>query len=135
MAKKKKTTRKAKKAVTKAKKESAKKVKKFAKKAKRVMRKAKKVVKKTVPKKAGGKAKLIGTVTHWFGNISVAIIKLKAPVSKGDRIRIVHGEHEAIETISSMQTNHEPIEKAKAGKEIGVKIKEKAHEGDSVFRA
>ena len=37
------------------------------------------------------------------------------------------------ETIASMQYDHKPIESAKKGQEVGVKIKGKAREGDEVF--
>ena len=33
-------------------------------------------------------AEAIGTVTHWFGHLSVAGVRLTAPLAVGDRIHI-----------------------------------------------
>lgn len=134
-----------------AKKTSARKV---VKKAKKIIKKVKKVTKKTVKKAikkqvkkvakkqikpVGSPAvpipgKKIGEVTHWYGNITVAIIKLNAPLSVGDRVMIVRGEERHEEIITSMQIDHAPVEKALKGAEVGVLVKEVAHEGADVYR-
>jgi putative protease len=114
-------------------------VKKVTKKTvKKGIKKTKKIVKKVVskaivlkPKKIDGKK--VGVVTHWFGNIHVAIFKLSAPLSVGDKIKIVRGETEVDDLVSSMQMNHEAITSAKKGMEVGVKLKEEVHEGADVY--
>lgn len=79
--------------------------------------------------------KPIGQVIHYFSKIGVAVIKLSGPVSKGDTIRIVGGEDTDFEqTIDSIEMEHEKIEKAKKGDEIGLKVKEKVREGYKVFK-
>lgn len=81
------------------------------------------------------KEKLIGEVTHFFGNIGVAVIKLSVSLSKGDSIRIVGGESTDFEqTVSSMEVEHKKIEKAKKGDEVGLKVKEKVREGYKVYK-
>ncbi len=101
---------------------------------------AKKAPPKKTAKKAAGKpaapkieGKKVGVVTHWYGHISVAIIKLSAPLKVGDKVKIARGEHVADESIASMQLEHEQIQAAKKGQEIGVKVKEHAHEGAEVY--
>jgi len=79
--------------------------------------------------------KLIGQITHYFSNIEVAVIKLTAPLSIGDTIRIVGGEATDFEQeVGSMEVEHQKIKKAKKGNEVGLKIKEKAREGYKVYK-
>jgi len=77
--------------------------------------------------------KQIGKVSNYFAHIGVAAIKLTAGLKKGDKIRIVGGETDAKETVKSMQIQHDKVEKAKKGDEIGIKIKAKVRKGYKVF--
>jgi len=85
-------------------------------------------------KKKVAKEKPIGRVSHYFDKIKVAAIKLKAPVKKGDTIRIEGGNMVVKQKISSMQKNHKPVATAKARDEIGIKISKKVREGYRVFK-
>jgi len=79
--------------------------------------------------------KLIGKVTHYFSNIKVAVIKLSGAFLIGDNIRIAGGEEtDFTQTIDSMEVEHEKIEKAKKGDEVGMKVKEKVREGYKVYK-
>ncbi len=79
--------------------------------------------------------KLIGKVTHYFSKIEVAVIKLSNALSLGDTIRIVGGENtDFSQTVESMEVEHEKIKKAKAGNEVGTKVKEKVREGYKVYK-
>jgi putative protease len=95
----------------------------------------KKIVKKKVKVVKIKKEKKIGKITHYFDKIKVAAIKLSDTISVGDTIRIVGGEKTDFnQKIVSMQFMGEKLNKAKKGKEIGIKIKEKAREGYKVFK-
>lgn len=78
--------------------------------------------------------KLIGKITHYFGNIGVAVIKLDNSLSVGDTIRVVGGETDFNQIIDSMQIEHEKIDKAKKGDSIGLKTDQKVHEGYKVYK-
>lgn len=79
--------------------------------------------------------KLIGEVTHFFGKIGVAVIKLKGPLKEGDKIKIIGGEDTDFEQeVKSMEMEHEKIKTAKAKQSIGMKIKEKVREGYQVYK-
>ncbi len=73
--------------------------------------------------------KPIGKVTHYYGKLGVAIIKLQDELKLGDRIRIEKGERVFDQEVVSLHKNYQPIERAEAGDEVGVKVAEKAHEG------
>ena len=102
---------------------------KMAKKAKKVSKKRKVKVKKAKGPKA------IGRVTHWFGKINVAVIKLLVPFKVGDYIHIKGAHADFVQRIDSMQINHKYVEKAGKGAEIGLKVKQKVREDYLVFKA
>ena len=79
------------------------------------------------------KEKLIGKITHYFGKINVAIVKLSSALKAGDKVHIKGGSTDFEQDISSMQIEHENLEKAKKGDEIGLKVDEKVREGDEVY--
>jgi len=93
----------------------------------------KKPVKKTSKKESMGK--LVGKVTHYFSNIEVAVIRLSAPLTKGDEIRIVGGQATDFnQKVASMQIDHKEVKKAKKKDSLGLKVKEQVREGYSVYK-
>lgn len=78
------------------------------------------------------KAKAIGKVTHFYDKISVAIIKLAAPLKVGDEIEIKGNSTGFKQTVESIQFEHQDLKSAKKGQEVGVKVKEKVRENDQV---
>jgi len=79
--------------------------------------------------------KPIGEVVHYFDKIKVAVIKLTAPLKVGETIRISGGEStDFTQTVDSMQVEHENINKAKKGNEVGMKVKEKVRDSYKVFK-
>lgn len=77
--------------------------------------------------------KLIGKVSHYFGKISVAGIQLSEPLQVGDKISIEGATTQFEEIIESMQIDNATVTQAKAGDNIGIKVKEKTRVGDDVF--
>jgi putative protease len=79
--------------------------------------------------------KLIGEITHYFGKIGVAVIKLKGPLKVGDTIRIAGGEETDFkQEVESMEMEHKKIKTAKAKQSIGLEIKDKVREGYKVYK-
>lgn len=86
-------------------------------------------------RKGGMMEKLIGTITHYFNKISVAILQLTDDeLNVGDTIRIKGKHADFTQTVNSMQIEHETIEKAKKGDEIGLKVDNPVHEKDEVYK-
>lgn len=79
--------------------------------------------------------KLIGQVTHFYGGLSVAIVKFKEPVRVGDEVHFFGATTDFSEKIGSMQYDHKGISEAKKGQEVGIKVIGKVREGDEVYRA
>lgn len=78
--------------------------------------------------------KEIGKITHYFGNIGVAIVKVTDSLRVGETIHVKGATTDFKQTVESMQIEHKPIEEAKAGDEVGIKVSEKAREGDVVYK-
>ena len=78
--------------------------------------------------------KEIGKITHYYNHLEVGIIKLTAPLAVGDRIRIKGATDDFTQAVESMQIEKDKIEKAKSGDEVGIKVAQKVHENDKVFK-
>ncbi len=79
-------------------------------------------------------AEAIGTITHWFGHLSVAGIRLTAPLAVGDRIHIRGRTTDLVETVSSMQIEHQNVEQAGPGDDVALAVADRVHEHDLIFR-
>jgi putative protease len=78
--------------------------------------------------------KQIGKITHYFGKIGVGVVELTDELKVGDTIHIVGGERDFTQTVSSMQIEHQNVEKAGAGEAIGLKVDQPVKEGDKVYK-
>lgn len=79
--------------------------------------------------------KPIGKITHYFSNIGVAVIDLSSPLKEGEEIRIMGGENTDFnQIVDSMQVDHKEVKSAKKGDSVGLKVKEKVHEGYKVYK-
>lgn len=76
----------------------------------------------------------IGKVIGYFGKIGVAAIKITDGELKiGDRIKFKGYKTNFEQDIKSMQSDHENLEKIEAGTDIGIKVKEKVRQHDTVY--
>ena len=78
--------------------------------------------------------KLIGEISHYFGNIGVAVIDLTDKLKEGDNIRIVGGETDFIQEVESMEAEKQKVKEAKKGDSVGLKVVQKVREGYKVYK-
>lgn len=78
--------------------------------------------------------KLIGKISHYFGNIGVAVIELSDSLKVGDTIRMVGGETDFNQIVESMEVEHQKVQEAKVGDSVGMKVSQKAREGYKVYK-
>ena len=76
----------------------------------------------------------IGKIAHYYSNLEVGIIKLTAALKVGDTIHIKGAHDDFTQSVESMQIEQDKIEEAKAGGEVGVKVTQKVHENDIVYK-
>ena len=78
----------------------------------------------------------IGTVTHYFGHLSVAAVRMESgSLRVGDMIHVVGRTSDFRQRIESMQVEHAPVSEVRAGQEFGLKVTDHARENDSVYKA
>lgn len=78
--------------------------------------------------------KLIGKVIHYYDKIGVAVVKLNGTLKVGDKIKLVRGENEFTQEVTSMQIEHENIESAKKGDEVGLKVDQATKDSAEVYQ-
>jgi len=131
MAKKKKVKKVAKKKTKKVVKKKAGKIVKKIKKAKTKVKFLKKIKLTT----KAPKEKVLGIIDHYFDHILVAAVKILAPIKVGDMVHIKGHTTDFVQKIDSMQIEHQTVDKAKKGDDIGIKVKDKVREHDKVYLA
>jgi putative protease len=120
---------------------------------------AKKPVKKTVKKKVSKKQKVsrkaasrpaaapapapaalpgerIGVVTHYFGHLSVAVLKLDpgTTLRVGDNIHIKGHTSDFGQRVESLQIGHASVQEVGPNDDFGMKVVDQAREHDVVYR-
>ncbi len=76
----------------------------------------------------------IGKVVRYFGKIGVAAVRISNGELKiGDKIKFKGAVTDFEQEVESMQAEHENLEMAEAGTDIGLKVKEKVREHDTVY--
>lgn len=78
--------------------------------------------------------KEIGKITHYYGHLSVGIIELSDALRLGETIHIKGHSSDFTQSIDSMQIEHANVPEAKSGDVIGIKVIQKAHPQDKVFK-
>lgn len=76
--------------------------------------------------------KEVGKVSHWYGKIGVAVVKLSGPLKVGDQIKVRRGDQEFDADITSLQVDHKDVSSAKTGEEVAIKLPQKAKEGSVI---
>ena len=78
---------------------------------------------------------IIAVVTHYFGNIGVAALKITdGELRVGDTIHVKGHTSDFTQIVDSMQVEHESVEVARQGDEVGMKTAEFVRENDAVFK-
>lgn len=78
--------------------------------------------------------KEVGKVTHYYGKVGVAIVKLSDGLRVGDKIKIEGNKVEFDQAVESMEIDRKSVNEAKAGDEVGIKVDQKANEGATVSK-
>jgi len=78
--------------------------------------------------------KHIGTVTHYYSRLSVAVLNLTDEIHQGDEIRITGRITDLVMHVDSMEIDHRKIESAGTGMEIALKVDAPVREGDKLYK-
>lgn len=78
--------------------------------------------------------KKIGDVVHYYDDIGVAGVVLTGKLKVGDTIHVKGHTTDFIDTVGSMEIDHESVKKAKKGDDVGIKVSDRVREHDEVYR-
>lgn len=76
----------------------------------------------------------IGKVTHFFGKIQVAAIKLSSVLRVGDKIAIIGAHTDLEQGVDSIQLDKKQIDEAEPGQEVAIKVSDRVRENDLVYK-
>ncbi len=78
---------------------------------------------------------LVGTVVHYFKGPSVAVVRVTAgELVVGDRVRFHGHTTDFTEPISSMEVNHQKVQRAQTGDEVAIQVTDRTRQHDQVFK-
>lgn len=74
-------------------------------------------------------------VFRYFQKQSVAAVRVtKGSLKPGDRIHILGNTTDIVQAVESMESGHAPVEDAKAGDQVGIKVAGRVRPNDVVYR-
>ena len=76
----------------------------------------------------------IGTVTHYYNKIGVAVIALSDKIRVGDTVHIMGSTTDLKQQVQSLQIEHQPVEEASPGDDIALKVDRRVRRRDRVYR-
>jgi len=78
--------------------------------------------------------KEIGRISHYYGNLSVAVVDLTGSLAVKEWVAIRGATTDFEQVVKSIQIDHRNIESAGKGQSIGLMVKSKARAGDRVYK-
>jgi GTPase len=77
----------------------------------------------------------IGKITHYFSKINVGVLEItKGELHIGDTIHIKGHTSDFYQKVESMQVEHSPVDIAKPGEPVGIKVESPVRENDVIFK-
>ena len=77
----------------------------------------------------------VAVIVKFFAKPSVAALEVtNGSIRKGDLLRYRGHTTDFTEEVTSMEIDNKPLEEAKVGDLIGIKVKERVRENDKVYK-
>lgn len=77
----------------------------------------------------------VGVIVKFFAKPSVAALEVTSGnVKKGDLLRYKGHTTDFTEEVTSMEIDNQPVDEAKVGALVGLKVKERVRENDKVYK-
>lgn len=78
--------------------------------------------------------KLIGTITHYYSRIGVAVLKIEDGLTVGDTIHITGRTTDFIQQVNSMEVEHRKMQAVGAAADVALKVDERVRVGDEIYK-
>ena len=85
-------------------------------------------------KAEGAEGRVVGKVVGYYAKIGVAAVVAEGEFKVGDTLHFKGHTTDFEMTVDSMQVDNKPVEAAKAGDEVGIKVPDRVREHDKVMR-
>ena len=76
----------------------------------------------------------VGRVEKYFSKVGVAALELSTAIAVGDKLRFSGATTNFEMKLESMQIDHEVVESAAAGADVGIAVPERVRRSDTVYR-
>jgi putative protease len=77
----------------------------------------------------------VAVIVKFFAKPSVAALQVtEGSIKTGDTLRYKGHTTDFTEAVNSMEVDNQPVEEAKVGDLVGVKVKERVRENDKVYK-
>ena len=76
----------------------------------------------------------IGTVIHYFGKLSVAVVYVNETLMVHDLVSFKGATTDFQQEVDSMQLDRKNIDVIGAGKEVAIKVKDRVRAGDKLYK-
>jgi len=76
----------------------------------------------------------VGRVNKFFGKVGVAAVEVTDSIKVGDELHFKGATTDFNYKVDSMEIDRSPIEEAKPGDLVGIKVPERVRPGDKVYR-
>lgn len=77
--------------------------------------------------------KLVGKISRYFPKIMVAVLDVSDKIMVGDNVKIKGATTDFDQIVLSMQVEHNQVEEAGAGMQVGFKVDQTVEPGDEVY--
>jgi len=76
----------------------------------------------------------VGRINKFFGKVGVAAVEVTGSIKVGDELHFKGATTDFNYKVDSMEIDRSPIEEAKPGDLVGIKVPERVRPGDKVYR-
>lgn len=78
---------------------------------------------------------VVGRVVDYFAKVGVAGIAVTGgPIAVGDTLRFHGHTTDLVQTVESLQVEHQAVQRAEPGQQVGISVRERVRRGDAVLR-
>ena len=76
----------------------------------------------------------IGTITHYYGHLTVAVLQLTDRLKVGETIHILGHTTDFTQKVAFMEVNHHRVVVVERGQDVALKVSEPVREHDTIYR-
>jgi hypothetical protein len=76
----------------------------------------------------------VGSISHFFSKIGVAVVNISLPLEVGDHILVKGPSTDFEQTVESIQIERKTLQRAEGGQSIGLKVNHPVKEKDVVYK-